>query len=133
MLLRQSRHAIVRSMTQLLYIEDNEDNIYMLSNRLGRKGYDVLIARDGEEGVAAALENLPDLIIMDLVLPDVDGWEATRRLKTDPKTNHIPIIAVSASAMSGDEVAAFEAGCDDFETKPLDFKSLLRKIIALLG
>jgi len=100
----------------------------MLSNRLRRKGYDVLIARDGKEGIAAALENLPDLIIMDLVLPEVDGWEATRRLKTDPKTRHIPIIAVSASAMSGDE-----AGCDDFETKPLDFQSLLRKIIALLG
>ena len=105
----------------------------MLSTRLRRKGYDVLIARDGNEGVAAALENLPDLIIMDLVLPEVDGWEATRRLKADPKTNHIPIIAVSASAMSGDEVAAFEAGCDDFETKPLDFQSLLRKIIAFLG
>jgi two-component system cell cycle response regulator DivK len=119
-------------MAKLLYIEDNENNIYMLSNRLRRKGYEVLIARDGKAGIETALDKLPDLIIMDLILPELDGWEATRRLKGHPNTNHIPIIALSASAMPGDDLVAFEAGCNDFETKPVDFSSLLEKIKTLL-
>lgn len=120
-------------MPKLLYIEDNEDNIFMLSNRLRRKGYEVLIARDGREGIAMALECRPDLIIMDLVLPEVTGWEATRRLKGDRNTCHIPIIGLSASAMVSDDKTALEAGCDEFETKPVDFYFLLRKIAALLN
>ena len=115
-------------MTKILYVEDNEDNIYMLSQRLGRLGYDVIVARDGQQGIDMTKREQPDLIIMDLVLPVLDGWEATRRLKADPDTGHIPIIALSASAMPGDEGSALAAGCDDFDPKPVDFDRLLGKI-----
>ncbi len=119
-------------MVKILYIEDNEDNIYMLTRRLTRSGYEVVIARDGEEGIDMAHSRAPDLIIMDLVLPKLDGWEATRRLKADPSTGHIPILALSASAMPGDEDSARAAGCDDFDPKPVDFDRLLGKVVKLL-
>jgi CheY-like chemotaxis protein len=120
-------------MTRILYVEDNEDNIYMLSGRLRRKGYEVSIARDGEKGIAAALAERPALILMDLGLPVLDGWESARRLKAMAETSAIPIIALSAHAMAGDKERALAAGCDDFDTKPIDFKRLLGKIDALLA
>lgn len=120
-------------MRRILYVEDNEDNIYMLTQRLKREGFEVSIARDGAEGIAMAKVHKPDLIIMDLVLPRVDGWEATRRLKADPDTADTPIVALSASVMSGDPDKAFAAGCDDFEFKPVDFPQLLDKIEKLLA
>jgi CheY-like chemotaxis protein len=120
-------------MTRILYVEDNEDNIYMLSGRLRRKGYEVSIARDGEKGIAAALAERPALILMDLGLPVLDGWESARRLKAMAETSAIPIIAISAHAMAGDKERALAAGCDDFDTKPIDFKRLLGKIDALLA
>lgn len=120
-------------MTRILYVEDNEDNIYMLSRRLRRKGYEVSIARDGEKGIAAALAERPALILMDLGLPVLDGWESARRLKAMAETSAIPIIALSAHAMAGDKERALAAGCDDFDTKPIDFKRLLGKIEALLA
>lgn len=109
----------------ILYIEDNDDNLFMLSRRLRRRGYDVLAARDGRSGVKAALESLPDLILMDLVLPELDGWAATRELKSLPETSAIPVIAVSSHAMSGDREKALAAGCDDYHTKPIDFERLI--------
>lgn len=115
-------------MTKILYVEDNEDNVYMLKNRLGRKGYTVIIATDGAQGVAMAAAEQPKLIIMDLSLPVLDGWEATRRIKAAPETRHIPIIALSAHAMTGDREKALAAGCDDFDTKPVEFDRLLKKI-----
>jgi CheY-like chemotaxis protein len=115
-------------MTKILYVEDNEDNVYMLKNRLGRKGYTVIIATDGAQGVAMASAEQPKLIIMDLSLPVLDGWEATRRIKAAPETRHIPIIALSAHAMTGDREKALAAGCDDFDTKPVEFDRLLKKI-----
>jgi CheY-like chemotaxis protein len=120
-------------MTRILYVEDNEDNIYMLSGRLRRKGYEVSIAQDGEKGIAAALALRPALILMDLGLPVLDGWESSRRLKAMAETSAIPIIALSAHAMAGDRERALAAGCDDFDTKPIDFKRLLGKIDALLA
>ena len=120
-------------MTRILYVEDNEDNIYMLSGRLRRKGYEVSIARDGEKGIAAALAEHPALILMDLGLPVLDGWESARRLKAMAETSAIPIIALSAHAMAGDRERALAAGCNDFDTKPIDFKRLLGKIDALLA
>jgi two-component system cell cycle response regulator DivK len=120
-------------MTRILYIEDNEDNVYMLARRLERKGFDVIAAADGEQGVAMAQSTRPDLILMDLRLPVLDGWRATRRLKAEVETRGIPVIALSAHAMAGDRNAALAAGCDDFDTKPIDFARLLTKIEALLS
>ena len=117
---------------KILYIEDNEDNILILKRRLGRQGYDVLCAMDGAEGIAMVAEHKPDLILMDLSLPVMDGWEATRRLKAAPETQHIPIIAVTSHAMVGEREKALAAGCDDFDTKPVEFQRLLGKIRALL-
>ena len=120
-------------MVKILYVEDNEDNLYMLSNRLTRRGYEVVSARDGEQGIAMAASEAPALILMDLSLPVVDGWEATRRLKAEAQTRNIPVIALSAHAMAGDREKAIGAGCDDFDTKPVDFARLVEKIEALLG
>ena len=119
-------------MARILYVEDNDDNIYMLQNRLARQGFDVLIARDGASGVDIARSERPDLILMDLGLPVLDGWEAARRLKADPATCRIPVIALSAHAMSGDRVQALEAGCDEYDVKPVEWRRLLTKIRALL-
>ncbi len=119
-------------MHKILYVEDNEDNIYMLRQRLQREGFEVSIARNGAEGIATARTERPDLIIMDLVLPEIDGWEATRQLKADPELGATPVIALSASVMSGDPDRAFKAGCDAFEFKPVDFPQLLGKIAKLL-
>ena len=120
-------------MPRILYVEDNEDNIYMLARRLKRSGFDVLIARNGQQGISLARSEAPDLILMDLKLPVLDGWEATRRLKSDPQTARIPVIALSASAMNADAESAFDAGCNDFALKPVDFAQLLDKIDAQLG
>ena len=116
---------------KILYVEDNDDNIYMLERRLKRAGFTVLIARDGAEGVTMAGAELPDLILMDMGLPVIDGWEATRQLKAAPQTKHIPVIALTANAMSGDREKALAAGCDDFDTKPVELPRLLEKIQAL--
>ena len=117
---------------KILYVEDNDDNVYVLKGRLGRAGYSVVVATDGAQGVSMAQSEKPDLIVMDLSLPVLDGWEATRRLKADPQTKHIPVIALTAHAMTGDREKALEAGCDDFDTKPVDFARLRAKIAALL-
>ena len=115
-------------MATILYIEDNDDNLFMLTRRLRRRGFDVLTARDGEAGVETALSALPDLILMDLVLPVLDGWAATRKLKCLSETKAIPVIAVSSHAMSGDREKALAAGCDDYHTKPIDFERLVNAI-----
>ncbi|MBK8741143.1 MAG: response regulator [Betaproteobacteria bacterium] len=120
-----------RNAMRILYVEDNEDNIYMLERRLKRAGFDVLIARDGAEGVAMAGAEQPDLILMDMGLPVLDGWEATRQIKAEDRTRHIPVIALTANAMSGDREKAMAAGCDDFDTKPVELPRLLEKIQAL--
>jgi two-component system cell cycle response regulator DivK len=120
-------------MVKILYIEDNEDNLYMLSNRLTRRGYEVLLARNGEEGIAKARSEEPALILMDLSLPVIDGWEATRQLKAEALTRTIPVIALSAHAMAGDREKAIAAGCDDYDTKPVDLPRLLEKITTLLA
>jgi CheY-like chemotaxis protein len=120
-------------MSTILIVEDNEMNRDMLSRRLERKGYEVLIAIDGEIGIAVAQAKRPDLILMDMSLPVVDGWEATRRLKADAKLNSIPIIALTAHAMASDRAKAIEAGCDDYDTKPIELPRLLAKIEALLS
>ena len=120
-------------MTKILYVEDNEDNVYMLSRRLGRKGYEIVVAGDGAQGIEMARVETPALILMDLNLPVLDGWEATRRLKADPATKEIPVIALSAHAMAGDREKALSAGCDEFDTKPVELNRLLGKIAALLG
>ena len=119
-------------MTTILVVEDNEMNREMLSRRLERKGYKVLIAIDGESSLAIAGANTPDLILMDMSLPVVDGWEATRRMKADPHLKHIPVIALTAHAMANDRDKALEAGCDDYDTKPIDLPRLLGKIEELL-
>lgn len=119
-------------MATILYVEDNDDNAYMLSRRLLRRGFEVVVAKDGQEGINLAMQSLPDLILMDLNLPKIDGWEVTRRLKQMPKTRAIPIIAVSSHAMKGDREQALAAGCDDYDTKPVEFKRLLEKIDLLL-
>ena len=116
---------------KILYVEDNDDNIYMLERRLKRSGFTVLIARDGAEGVTMAGAELPDLILMDMGLPVIDGWEATRQIKAAAETKHIPVIALTANAMSGDKEKALAAGCDDFDTKPVELDRLLGKIQAL--
>lgn len=117
---------------KILYVEDNEDNIYVIRNRLGRAGYSVVVATDGEAGIAIANSDNPDLILMDLSLPVLDGWEATRRLKASPKTRHIPVLALSSHAMAGDREKALAAGCDDFDIKPVKLERLLGKIRALI-
>lgn len=119
-------------MPKILLVEDNEMNRDMLSRRLERKGIQVLIAVDGEQGIAMAQTETPDLILMDMSLPILDGWSATRRLKTIPLTQQIPIIALTAHAMSGDRDKCLEAGCDDYDTKPVEFARLMDKIQALL-
>ena len=117
---------------KILYVEDNEDNILILKRRLGRLGFEVAFAMDGAEGIAMANELQPDLILMDLSLPVIDGWEATRRLKGSPRTSTIPVIALTSHAMVGEKERALAAGCDDFDTKPVEFQRLLDKIRALL-
>jgi CheY-like chemotaxis protein len=119
-------------MTTILIVEDNEMNRDMLSRRLVRKGYEVLLAVDGEVGVEVARANMPDLILMDMSLPVVDGWEATRRLKADDRLKHIPVIALTAHAMANDRDKALEAGCNDYDTKPIELPRLLAKMEALL-
>jgi CheY-like chemotaxis protein len=119
-------------MVKLLYVEDNEDNVYMLGSRLKRHGFQIAVAADGKQGVAMAQSERPDLILMDLSLPIIDGWEATRRLKAAPQTCAIPVIALSAHAMADDRERALAAGCDDYDTKPVDLERLLAKIRALL-
>ena len=116
---------------KILYVEDNDDNIFMLKNRLARAGFTVIVANDGAQGVAIALSERPDLILMDLSLPVLDGWEATRQIKAAPETMHIPVIAMTAHAMAGDREKALAAGCDDFDTKPIELPRLLQKIKAL--
>jgi CheY-like chemotaxis protein len=116
---------------KILYVEDNDDNIYMLKSRLTRAGHTVVVATDGAQGVAMAVSEQPDLVLMDLSLPVVDGWEAARRIKGAPETSRIPIIALTAHAMPGDQEKALAAGCDDFDTKPVDLPRLLGKIEAL--
>jgi len=118
---------------KILIVEDNEMNRDMLSRRLARRGYQIVLAVDGGEGIAAATAERPDLVLMDMSLPVVDGWEATRRLKAEPLTRAIPIIGLTAHAMAGDREKALEAGCDDYDTKPVELPRLLEKIEALLG
>ncbi|MCF8468357.1 MAG: response regulator [Sneathiella sp.] len=120
-------------MTKILYVEDNEDNIYMLSRRLKRKGFEVIIAGDGVAGIETARREQPALILMDLSLPTMDGWEATRQLKALEETMAIPIIALSAHALEGERQKALDAGCDDFDTKPVEFARLMGKIQVFLG
>jgi CheY-like chemotaxis protein len=116
----------------ILYVEDNEDNVYMLVRRLRRHGFEVVVAADGAQGVEAARRGRPDLVLMDLSLPVLDGWEATRRLKQAAETRSIPVVALSAHAMAGERERALEAGCDDYDTKPVDLDRLLSKIRAQL-
>lgn len=120
-------------MTRILLVEDNEMNRDMLSRRLERRGYEVIVAVDGEEGVARAKAEAPDVVLMDMSLPGIDGWEATRQLKAAEETSAIPVLALTAHAMAGDREKALEVGCDDFDTKPVDLPRLLGKIEALLG
>ena len=116
-------------MTKVLYVEDNDDNVYMLRMQFElRDGFELLVAEDGKIGCEKAAAEMPDVILMDLDLPVVDGWEATRRLKSDKGTQHIPIIALTAHAMSGSREKALAAGCDEFDTKPVEFDRLLQKI-----
>ncbi|MHB9023265.1 MAG: response regulator [Armatimonadota bacterium] len=115
-------------MTKILLVEDNEMNLDMLSRRLERRGYQVVTAVDGEQGIFKATAEMPDLILMDMSLPVLDGWEATRRLKGNPATRGIPVIALTAHAMAGDREKALDAGCDDYDSKPIEFTRLLEKI-----
>ena len=119
-------------MAKILLVEDNEMNRDMLSRRLTRKGFEVLIAEDGQKGMDMTQNEHPDLVLMDMSLPVVDGWEATRQLKAAEETKHIPIIALTAHAMAGDREKTLEAGCDDYDTKPIELARLLEKINALL-
>ena len=120
-------------MVRILLVEDNEMNRDMLSRRLTRRGYSVQVATDGADGIAMALRTCPDLILMDMSLPEIDGWEAVRRLKADRQVSGIPIIALTAHAMSDDRSKALDAGCDEYETKPVELTRLLTKIEMLLG
>jgi CheY-like chemotaxis protein len=113
---------------KILYVEDNEDNIFMLKNRLTRAGHTVVVATDGAQGVAMASSERPDIILMDLSLPVLDGWQATREIKAAADTRHIPVIALTANAMAGDREKALAAGCDDYDTKPVELPRLLGKI-----
>ena len=119
-------------MSKILLVEDNEMNRDMLSRRLERKEFEVVIAVDGQAGIDMATSESPDLILMDLSLPVIDGWEATRQIKADPAIQSIPVIALTAHAMAGDEQKALEAGCDDYDTRPIDLKRLLGKTENLL-
>jgi CheY-like chemotaxis protein len=121
-----------KHMSKILLVEDNEMNSDMLSRRLQRKGHEVLVAMDGAQGVNLAQSENPDLILMDMSLPVLDGWEATQQIKASPETSGIPIIALTAHAMAGDREKCLEVGCDDYETKPVDFSRLLGKIQVLL-
>ena len=119
---------------KVLYVEDNDDNVYMLKMRLELlNDFEVVTAEDGEKGCAMALSEHPDIILMDLEMPGVDGWEATRRLKNDPKTRDIPIIALSAHALAGSREKALAAGCDEFDTKPVEFERLVATVRRLLA
>jgi CheY-like chemotaxis protein len=120
-------------MPRLLLVEDNEESRDGLARFLGRKGYEVVTAADGRQGLEAARAQPPDVVVMDMSLPVLDGWEATRQLKADPQTRHIPVIALTAHAMAGDRDKALAAGCDEYDTKPVEFARLLGKIQALLG
>jgi CheY-like chemotaxis protein len=120
-------------MSKILYVEDNEENVYMLRRRLEKRGYDLVIAEDGAKGVEAAQREMPDLILMDLSLPVLSGWDAARQLKSVAETARIPIIALSAHALDGEREKALAAGCDDFETKPVDLARLLEKMTRLTG
>jgi two-component system, cell cycle response regulator DivK len=120
-------------MAKILLIEDNEANRDALSRHLKRRGYEVVMAVDGQQGIAMTRSEAPALILMDMSLPVLDGWEATRQLKADPQTGSIPVIALTAHAMAGDRAKALEAGCDDYDTKPVEFPRLLAKIQALLA
>jgi two-component system cell cycle response regulator DivK len=121
-------------MTKLLYVEDNDDNVYMLKMRLELLGdFEVLAAEDGEKGCQLAATEQPDLILMDLEMPVIDGWEATRRLKTNPQTRAIPIVALSAHALAGDREKAMAAGCDEFDTKPVEFERLVATVRRILA
>jgi two-component system cell cycle response regulator DivK len=120
-------------MSRLLLVEDKEENRDGLCRHLQRKGFDVLVATDGLQGLKAAQAGAPDLVLMDMSLPVLDGWEATRRLKADPTTRHIPVIALTAHAMAGDREKALQAGCDEYDTKPIEFARLFGKIQTLLG
>jgi CheY-like chemotaxis protein len=113
---------------KILYVEDNDDNVFMLKSRLTRAGHTVVVATDGAQGVAMALSERPDVILMDLSLPVLDGWQATREIKAAADTKHIPVIALTANAMAGDREKALAAGCDDYDTKPVDLPRLLGKI-----
>ena len=119
-------------MAKILLVEDNEDNRDMLSRRLMRKGYDIVLAVDGEQGVQMAGSETPDLILMDMSLPLIDGWEATRQIKATPTGQNVPVIALTAHAMAGDKERALAAGCDDYDTKPVELPRLLEKIEKLL-
>lgn len=120
-------------MPKILLVEDNELNRDMLSRRLERKGFEVVLAEDGAAAVTTARAESPDLVLMDMSLPVMDGWTATRQLKADERLHAVPVIALTAHAMAGDREKAMEAGCDDYDTKPVDFKRLLGKIQTLLG
>src|SRR5687768_16398464 len=119
-------------MAKLLLVEDNEMNRDMLSRRLTRRGYEVAIAIDGAQGVEMARTETPDLVLMDLSLPVIDGWEATRRIKAAQEARHLPVIGLTAHAMAGDREKALDAGCDDYDTKPIELERLLQKVEALL-
>ncbi len=118
---------------KILLVEDNEMNLDMLSRRLQRRGYEILVAKDGAQGISMAREKHPDLVLMDMSLPVMDGWEATRNLKADPETRAIPVIALTAHAITGDREKALAAGCDEYESKPVKFPDLLAKIKTFLG
>jgi two-component system, cell cycle response regulator DivK len=120
-------------LAKILLVEDNEMNLDMLSRRLERRGHQIIIAMDGAQGVQLALEEHPDLILMDMSLPILDGWEATRRIRNSPAGKEVPIIALTAHAIAGDRERCLEAGCNDYESKPVKFPALLGKIDALLG
>jgi CheY-like chemotaxis protein len=120
-------------MARILYVEDNDDNVYVVQQRLGRAGHTILVARDGAAGIAMAAAEKPDLVLMDLSMPGLDGWEATRRLKAAPETRAIPVLALSSHAMAGDREKALAAGCDDYDTKPIDIARLRGKIETLLA
>ena len=120
-------------MAKILLVEDNEDNRDMLSRRLTRKGYEVAVAIDGGQGVSMAQSEAPDLILMDMSLPVLDGWEATRQIKANPETQAVPVIALTAHAMAGDKEKTLAAGCDDYDTKPVELPRLLEKIEVLLN
>ncbi|HLY54245.1 MAG TPA: response regulator [Stellaceae bacterium] len=119
-------------MPRILLVEDNPDNRDMLSRRLVRRGFEMSFAADGAEAIDRVRGERPDLVLMDLSLPVIDGWEATRRIKADPAIRHIPVVALTAHAMAGDRARALEAGCDDYDTKPVDLERLLAKMAALL-